>query len=177
MASKRGGRKLSPEAVGFVIEAILAGRSNRQINAALVTRGYLPEGDQLSKQALWRYRKDKRVQEAIAKAFEERLQIAHRHLSRRIVRAVEINRATAERLLDDTGGHLRALDPAELTMLVRTFIQTGRIIASVTSDVWQREDEQARAAAAAAEERKRVNDALMEHLREIGRKVQGNAPG
>lgn len=176
MASRRGGRKLSREAIAFVLDAIVAGRSNQRINAGLVTRGYLPEGDQLSKQALWRYRKDKRVQEAIAAAIEENRQVARRRFSRRVVNAVEMNNYAAERLLDDDGVCLRALKPAEQRALLRLFMRTAKFLFNLPWDEWERQEEQARAAAAAAEERKRVDAALMEHLREIFRKVHGNMP-
>lgn len=98
-----GGTHLSERARALILERIIAGDSNAQIDAALQRAGYLGAGESISPPTYTTYRHSEAARVATQRLTEEAVQCGHAALSTAIVNAVVAMKQAATMLLSDEG--------------------------------------------------------------------------
>jgi hypothetical protein len=106
------GAHLSDAAEALLLQHLIAGDSNAAACAALIDAGHLKGGENLSRQTLWRYRRDPRYLEAQGVVARESNDAGIRALARATIGHADLVDAALLALIDpQTGGLNIASDP------------------------------------------------------------------
>lgn len=98
---------LSNSAEALLLKHLIAGDTNAAINQALVAAGHLQEGEELSRQTFWRYRRDERYLRAQGIAAREAQTAGVNALARVTIGHADLIEAALQELMSPTTGSLK----------------------------------------------------------------------
>lgn len=153
---------LTDAAKNLIIERILAGDTNAQINIALRTAKHISSRDSVSKQTLTKYRRTDAVRIETCRLTVEAIQVGHAAVSNLVLKNSEIIEKTREVLFPD--GRFVTNPTLRHTLAARLFVFSSKFLWDV---LWSggalseslKEEEKIREAARDAEDPAEISDA------------------